>query len=206
MSLNDDIREKLAKYTSWFQIVDFNNENTIEAYPPSTGVPETNGAEHCWKCTTINKCFFKDEKDKKPEEFNNANIVILKMFMGIYHPFCECKKLGYNAPKIDEIQLTCLEGKYKDFFAKKLNWYYSWGYRDEDIDLFKNTFEKLVKEAYSKGNYYLRIHDKYGFKINLEITINGINEKSGHFYKVKTGFVIYPNKKLKCNTIIGGKA
>ena len=204
--MDDEIRKKLAKFTSWFQVVDFENIKTIEDYSLESGVPDEGEAGHCQKCITINRCYFKNEKGKKPEEFDYSNSFVLPMFRGLYHPFCECVKLGNNAPKIDEIQLISLEGKYKNFFDKKIDWFYAWGYKNEDKELFKKSYEKLIKQAYSEGNYYLRIHDKYGFRINLEITINGIKEKLGHFYKVKAGFTIYPDKKLKCNTIVGGRA
>ena len=73
MNLDDAIREKLAKFTSWFQVVDFNNTNTIEDFTFRDGVPKEGVAGHCQKCITVNKCYFKDEINKKPEEFDYSN-------------------------------------------------------------------------------------------------------------------------------------
>lgn len=70
--------------------------------------------------------------------------------------------------------------------------------------LFIQTLLKKTKEAYFYGNYYIVNHTQYGCKINLNIEIPGNNEKNNKKYKIKTNYMVFPNKKLKMNTPIGG--
>ena len=61
-----------------------------------------------------------------------------------------------------------------------------------------------TREAYFYGNYYIQSLTNYGCKINLQIDIPGINEKSGKVYKIETNYMIFPEGKIKMNTPIGG--
>lgn len=65
--------------------------------------------------------------------------------------------------------------------------------------------KELVKESFVKGNYEIEKHTKYGVAINVFITIPGKNEKAGRFYDTWSCYTIFPNGKLKLNTVIGGK-
>lgn len=40
--------------------------------------------------------------------------------------------------------------------------------------------------------------------VNLKVTIPGNNEKKGKNYKLETNYMVFPDKKLKMNTSIGG--
>lgn len=47
--------------------------------------------------------------------------------------------------------------------------------------------------------------DNHGVKIDLYLTLPGAGIKIGKSYPVKSAFMIFPNGKLKCNTILGGR-
>lgn len=87
---------------------------------------------------------------------------------------------------------------------KKLEWFFSWGYHESDAEYFVNLIQSLVKVAYVKGNYEIEKHTKYGFAINVFISIPGKNEKHGRCYDVWSCYTVFPNGKLKLNTIVGG--
>ena len=63
---------------------------------------------------------------------------------------------------------------------------------------------RAMKEAYVLGNYKRKAHDKYGFRINIQVEMPGVNEKAGKIFKFNSGFTIFPNGKLKMNTPFGG--
>lgn len=51
-------------------------------------------------------------------------------------------------------------------------------------DVLGNGIQQKTKEAYFYGNYIKQDLTKYGFKINLNIDIQGYNEKKGKIYKI----------------------
>ena len=84
MNVFDNIREKLLSYfntndeisSDWIKINDGSNPWTIEDFPyriegaqflseeekqKMLGVPEDGVDDHCWKCITVNQCWFKNE-------------------------------------------------------------------------------------------------------------------------------------------------
>ena len=206
MNILDDVQSKVKSYfNKWIQVVDFENEVTIEFFPYSEGAKDLK--EHCAQCVTINKCWFVDEKDKKPEEFDYGKFLFIPLpKFGLYHPFCHCHKLNQDQPSKNQITLLMLNGKIDYFFKDKLGWYYSWGYKDDEKEEFVKIVEDLVKEAYANGDYEKVEENQYGFKINLFINLPGRNEKANRIYKLKSCFMIFPDLKLKLNTLIGGWA
>ena len=101
-----------------------------------------------------------------------------------------------------------------DFFGSKPNKTdIHWDYVINDFTksnfsftLNANFLDKQGKtiSVYKDGNYAIVNHTKYGCKINLQVDIPGVNEKTGKVYKVTTNYMIFPNGKLKCNTLLGG--
>lgn len=81
---------------SWIRVDDNKNNITIENYGYDTGIIEGTTENHCVKCVALNKCYFKNEKNKKPEPMIYSNIEILNfifkgLFPGLYHINCHCK-------------------------------------------------------------------------------------------------------------------
>lgn len=113
-----DVRAQVESlFADWIQIVDDQNSHTIEEFPYDTGVPDK-VENHCWKCVTVNHCWFANKVDKKPEEFNYnqySSEQIPNKIRGLYHPHCECKKLPISAPTPSDVRLIPL-GKFDDFF------------------------------------------------------------------------------------------
>lgn len=196
--ISDLLKTKLG---DWVEVVDNKNVFTIDNFPYETGVTGPITKKHCAKCIAINKCWFKNEKLKKPEplEILTTNI----KSQGLYHPHCHCKANYIIAPSEDEINLIIPNGKTGWLFKDKIEWVHIWGYINESE--FLKELYRAVKEAYANGNYKLRNHNKYGFQVDLYIIINGANEKKGKTYNLKSGFTIFSEGKLKCNTLIGGR-
>ena len=206
MGLFDEVDKKFGK---WIQVLDSDNTSvTIEDFEYRLGVQGLITLKHCDKCVAVNKCWFKDEKDKKPEPYPILGIKVLDDFAnavtpGLYHFKCHCYESDIITPSVEDIQLVVPEGKVGWLFKDKQDWIRSLGY--DNNDEFLMVMYKLIKQAYCDGGYKIKNHDKHGVKIDLYLTLPGSGIKSGKTYPVKSGFMIFPNGKLKCNTILGGR-
>ena len=78
------------------------------------------------------------------------------------------------------------------------------GYSLDDRNEIMKLYTKFAKEAYSMGNYIIREHNKFGVSMTLYYSFPGKNEKYGRIYNIKSGWMIFPNGKIKANTIMGG--
>lgn len=196
-----------ALLSDWIQVNDFKTMWTIEDFPYDSGVDENLTKPHCWKCVSVNQCWFKNEERKKPKHFDYGSYSfseIARSIRGLYHPNCHCKEKSINVPKYDWIELIVKTDKIKNFFDKKLGWFHAWGYKNKDKQIFIETMKDLAKKAYRYGYYQKEKHKKYGFQINLFVSIPGANDKKGKFYDVKTSYIIFPNGKLRLITLVGG--
>ena len=231
MSVFDNMRDKLLSYfntnneisSDWIKINDGSNPWTIEDFPyriegaqflseeekqKMLGVPEDGVDDHCWKCITVNQCWFKNEDNKKPEEFDYSKyslIEIPKEIRGLYHPNCHCKKFELKTPNAENIELVIPPDKIDNYlFTKKLGWVNYMGYYENNYQEFLDILYAATKQGYASGNYYCVEHTRRGYKINIDISIPGKNDKLGQIFKVKTNYMIFPNGKLKMNTPLGG--
>ena len=57
---------------NWIQVDDNKSNITIENYGYDTGIIEGTAGNHCVKCVAVNKCYFKDEKDKNLNPWDTA--------------------------------------------------------------------------------------------------------------------------------------
>lgn len=192
---------------NWIQIKDDCNNLTMEDYGYDTGVVEGTTGSHCVKCVTVNQCFFKNENGKKPEKFNYKGVNLLDSikngsFPGLYHYGCHCEEKLVDIKSVDDIQLVIPPGKVDWLFMDKSGWINSMGYEADDD--FTEILYKKIKEAYFYGAYKIQSHTKFGVKIKLKISIIGKGIKEGKVYDLKSSFMVFPNGKLKCNTLIGG--
>lgn len=202
-----DVFDKIKN--DWIQVVDDQNNITIENYGFNTGIIEGTTGNHCTKCVAVNGCWFKNETDKKPAPLTLSRIEILNnifkgIMPGLYHPYCHCMEEPILTPTPDMIKLVIPNGKDDWLFLDKMNWLISMGYANETKENIIALLNNLSKQAYAKGNYKLREHNKHGFKITLYLDFPGKNEKLGKIYKLEAGWTIFPNGKIKCNTYIGG--
>ena len=97
---------------------------------------------------------------------------------GLYHFRCHCKEVPVQINSIDEIELIVPEGKIPYLFKSKSGWIKSMGYQEKEFSEFVDMLLQKTKEAYLYGNYYKENYNNFGFKINLNISIPGKNEKN----------------------------
>lgn len=208
MSIFDNIQEKiLANFSEWIQVQDPKSNWTIEDFSYETGVDEVATNPHCWKCVTVNQCWFKNEKVKKPEYFDYSDYSfseISKSKRGLYHPNCHCREKSINVPKIKDVQILELRNKFNDFFKRKKGIYYGLGYTYKDENEIINAYIEQVKNSFKNGNYSLFKHWEYGFQINIHITVIGKQQFKNEKRSYKTGIFIFPNGKLKIATVFAG--
>lgn len=192
---------------NWIQIIDEKNDLTIESYKYDTGVIEGTTGNHCVKCVAINRCWFKDEVGKKPEKFDLTNINIVNSLLkgvipGLYHFRCHCQEIPINYIGFDDINLIVPKGKIEWLFKDKAGWIISMGYNLDNE--FIETLCKKIKESYLFGNYILQNHNNFGVKINLNVDLPGCGTKKERIYKLTSNFMVFPNGRIKANTLIGG--
>ena len=203
MSIFDEL------FGNWIQIIDDQNDVTIDDYGYDTGVIEGTTENHCVKCVAVNKCWFKDEIDKKPKKFDITGINLLDSIVngilpGLYHFRCHCNEIPVMPFSINQIQLIVPEGKIAYLFSSKMDWINAMGYHLDDFNYFVDVLLQNTKQSYYYGKYFVQDLTKYGCKINIMVEIPGINEKIGKIYKIKTNYMVFPYGKLKMNTPIGG--
>ena len=208
MNVFEKTRE-IAKtfFNDWIQICDPKSHWTIEDFPYKSGVDENLTNAHCWKCVTVNQCWFVDKANKRPEEFDYSEYSIAKIPLskrGLYHPNCHDQKIKIQTPKANQIEFVIPPGKIEWLFNNKSNWLKSMGYTHNYKKLILQNIYDASKTAYSQGNYTLKNHDRYGYKVTLNIDFPGGNNKKFQIYKLKSSYIIFPNGKIKNNTLIGG--
>ena len=184
-----------------------NQELTDEEKQQKLGIPKDGVDSHCWKCISINQCIFKNEENKKPEEFNYSQYSyaeIPKSVRGLYHPNCHCKKKGTNVPRLNEISIIEYNNKVKDFFNRKSDWFHKWGFTDKDKETFSKTLFNILIENYRQGNYIKVKHTRFGFQINILITTQ-YKDKINKVTNLKSSYMVYPNSQLRCVTLVGGE-
>ena len=209
MGIFDNIKDSLtASFSDWIKINDNKSGFTIEDFPYEAGVDEEITKPHCALCVSINNCYFKNEEDKKPIEFNYGQYTLEQIpfsSRGLYHPHCHYKNIAISKPLSKQIEIILKQGKIDWLLKDKIHWIHSWGYKDNDIDLLISELLFAMKEAYCSGNYLRKKHNKYGFKISLHIKLKGINDHQGEIFNLISSCMIFPNGKLKVNTFVGGK-
>ena len=197
-----------ALFSDWIKVGDPRNNLTIEDFEKS-GVDQTKTNGHCWKCVTVHQCWFKNEENKKPDEFDYSKCPEIPLEKrGLYHPDCHDKKITISNPKPNDIIVFDLERRMDYLFLDKKIWLNSMGYNEDDKSEVFQLLEKLSKESYCQGNYKNNPPSdekkKYGFRIRINLQFPGKREKLGKIYQITSSYIVYPNGKLKNNTPIGG--
>ena len=207
MSMFEDSYDKiLSHFSDWIQVVDSSSKWTIEDFPYDKGVDELQTFPHCWKCVTVNKCWFKNEGGKKPQtmSYDGGYGVYPKSKRGLYHLNCHCEERAINVPRLKDINILLDNRKVTYFYEDKLGLFHSLGYKNSNKDEFIKHFKEIVKDSYRRGNYELEKHLKTGYQINLFVELKGQREKKERTYKLKSAFIVFPQGTLRCVTLIGG--
>ena len=201
----DSYDKILSHFSDWIQVVDSNSKWTIEDFPYDKGVDELQTYLHCWKCVTVNKCWFKNEGGKKPQtmSYDGGYGVYPKSKRGLYHLNCHCKERAINVPRLKDVSIINIREKFNDFFKRKKGILYGLGYTSNDQNEIIKMYADRVKNSYRRGDYVLYKHWRYGYQINIKITISSKNNGGvQHFFN--TGVLICPNGKLKIATVFAG--
>ena len=196
----------------WLKVDDSENSYTIENFPFQSGINQSTTQPHCVTCVAVNKCWFNNEKEKKPQPKRYTFQIIRKlleifgldMLLGLYHPFCHCQELPISHPISKKIKTIVPQEKAGWMIKDKMHTIKVMGYTENDINEVYLLILELSKEAYCKGDYKIRQIDKYGCAVTIFLDFPGKNEKQGRFYRMKTGWMIYPEGAIKNNTLIGG--
>ena len=129
-----------------------------------------------------------------------------------HHPFCHCvlenisqnevvsQATSYAAYQKFDPYLFNTKGK-ETHNKEKL--FKSWGYDVNDSTYLKNEIEKQGYEKYITGNYKLGLLNEYGQRISIRIEIPRKDKMSTVSFI--TGWMVYPNGKIKLTTPYGGK-
>ena len=191
----------------WIQIVDNLNNAVIDDFDYKIGIQGSVTQKHCVKCIAANQCWFANEKNKKPEPMSYSVEQIFndsKDAMGLYHYNCHCKEIDIPTPNETDIGLICPKGKDGWLFKDKSEWIRSLGYEPDEN--FLVYLKNKIIESYCLERYVILRIDNHGVAINVFVDIEGRGEKVNKTYRVKSGWMVFSNGKLKCNTFIGGWA
>ncbi len=210
----DALREEVElSFSDWIQVVDPRSNWTLDNVEKikDVGVNPDQVKPHCVKCVVVNQCWFKNEKDKKPESFSydkysTIDLSKMKGIMGLYHPRCHCKEITIKPPTEYTLKVVVDDDKiFVDAFRRKFGIINSWGYTIDDGEVLKKNLIESVTENYIIGNYKIFKYDEFGFQISLQVSVPGVRHKIGREYKFITGFMVYPNGKIENTTFFGGK-
>lgn len=193
--------------TDWIKVIDELNSAVIDDFDYENGIQGPVTQKHCVKCIAVNQCWFANEKNKKPEPMGYSLEQILndsKNKIGLYHYNCHCQEISIPTPTEKDIVLIYDQGKVGWLFRDKSDWIRSFGW--ESDEKFLEHLKRKVVENYCLGRYVLWNISKYGAAINIFVDIDGRGEKLNKTYRVKSGWMVFSNGKLKCNTFIGGWA
>ncbi len=213
MNVFDDLREKAkASFSEWIKVIDPLSHWTLDNVEiiKDVGVNPIQVKPHCKKCVVVNHCWFKNEDGKKPPHFNYSKYSILvlhkmKDIIGLYHPRCHCHEIAIKPPTEKTLKVTCADKKINDAYERKFGLINAWGYTETDKSLLKVNLIRSVTEQYLKGEYKIFKYDEFGFRISIQVSVPGINQKNGKTYKFITGFMVWPNGKIQNTTFFGGK-
>ena len=194
---------------NWIQIVDDKNEITVADYDYSTGIIEGTTDNHCVPCVSFNRCWFKNEKGKKPD----INALIMAGIIRqidtnddtLFHKWCHCKEVPLPPLSTKDIDIIVPNGKFDYMFEAKSGWIKAMGYDPSDRNKFIDELKKKTKEGYINGDYTIQGYTKYGVKIRVVARIDGAHEDRKTDYKVIGSYMVFPNGKIKMNTPLGGK-
>ena len=155
------------------------------------------GYTHCSVCLSLHKRWFsEDEKPMLPQHEN------FHCTIGEIPP----PKAGVTASS------ECAKAKFEDYIfhpdskknKEKKVLFEGWGYAKIDSTWLKDEFEKQAIEKYVLGQYKLGLLNEYGQRISIEIILPR-KDKNG-FVKVVSGWMVYPDGKIKLATpYAGGK-
>ena len=159
-------------------------------------VHHSEGSSHCQECLALDGCLFLESKAPPWP----------------HHPNCHCtlEPVDY-AMVLLSASADSDYSKFDPYLFDPNNCYKhgknrafeSWGYSISDSPWLKEQFEKQALEKYLSGDYTLGKLDKYGQHISIRIEIPR-KDRIGTV-SFLSGWMVYPNGKLRLATPYGGK-
>ena len=154
------------------------------------------GKTHCAECLMLGGCFFTEEAHPPCP----------------HHPFCHCtldpidyafvpantaahSDYGKFDPYLFNTTGTYPHGKEKLFKE--------WGYTVDDAHWLQAEFERQARAKYIAGEYQLGVLNDKGQRISIRVTIP--RRDNGSSASFITGWMVYPNGKIRLTTPYGGK-
>ena len=155
---------------------------------------------HCLDCTALSGCYFAN--NNLPTNVESSN--------GLLHPNCDCFLVEVSERTInDDCEAVCPISKFVDYIFSdkyvsngKKALFNSFGFTIEDSYKLKREYERQAREQYINGDYIIKKIDKFGLSINILITL--VN-KNGREYKFYSGWKVYPEGLINCNTPYGAR-
>ncbi len=150
---------------------------------------------HCLKCTALSGCLF--VKFNRPGKEDSQE--------GLLHDNCHCFFINISNPKI---QANCPIDKFTNYIFSdkyigngKRKLFETLGFDIDDSYLLKCEYERQAKQKYASGDYKLGKLSKYGQAISINIILTS---NTGRQVKFISGWMVYPNGLINCNTPLGG--
>ncbi len=148
---------------------------------------------HCLKCTALSGCYFINGSNTFPKH--------------PHHNYCHCEKQNICP---NSVIADCKIEKFTRYIfsekhiknGKKYTFEHTFGYTVNDSAKLKAELDRQAKEKYMVGDYVLgELKELYGQFITIEVEL--YTPKRGPVI-MKTGWQVYPNGLITCNTPYGG--
>ncbi len=149
---------------------------------------------HCLSCTALSGCLFIKYNKPGNQEGN-----------GLLHERCHC---FYNEVSNIRFEAVCPIDKFTNYIFSdkymgngKRELFETLGFDIDDAYLLKSEYERQAKQKYASGDYKLGKLSNYGQAISIDIVLTS---KTGRRVKFVSGWMVYPNGLINCNTPLGG--
>ena len=147
---------------------------------------------------------WKDDCDK----FNNCYFIVKHMPLYPQHIYCQChlKKIAKPIPNITA-KAVCDIRKFTEYIFNpkhndgKKELFESWGYNINDSYYLQQLYTFQALQKYCNGEYIYKGTNNFVAKIEIKIEIE---TKDGNYLKIKSGWSLLPNGKIKLSTPFSG--
>ena len=194
------LKDKLPKprIKKWIATIskDIDNLNPPISINWIKWVHNTVGFTHCFTCIRLNGCWF-----------NNGNMPVQPL-----HKRCHCstEPIPYSQV-LSEAKSESDYGKFDPYLFNVGNKYThnkeklfeKWGYTIADAKWLQKEIEQQGREKYVLGEYTLGKLNHNGQRISIRVSIPRKN--TDEFVSFITGWLVFPNGKIRLITPYGGK-
>lgn len=156
----------------------------------------SDGDSHCFTCLKLDNCWFDDNNRPTCPLHLNCHCYLENMsYMEILNKAESTSEYSKFDP-----YLFNTENKYSH---GKENLFLEWGYSVNDAKWLQHEIERQGLKNYIIGKYILGKLDFNGQRISIRVSIP--RKDDGKVVSFLTGWILYPNGKIKLTTPYGGK-